>query len=211
MGQIKLMILGCQKEWLANRKKGLGGSDIAAVLGLNPWMSNTELWEYKTGRKEPRDLSGNELVQYGHDAEPLLRDLFALDHPEYTVGYVENNSFTNTDYPWAVASLDGWLTDREGRRGILEIKTTQKKWEKDKIPDNYFCQVLFYMAVYEADFAIVKCQYKWDIDGEVFAYTSHYKIERKDVQQDIEYLMRKGSEFWELVKRDERPALTLNI
>lgn len=211
MGQIKLMILGSQKEWLANRKKGLGGSDIAAVVGLNPWMSNTELWEYKTGRKEPRDLSGNELVQYGHDAEPLLRDLFALDHPEYIVGYAENNSFTNTDFPWAVASLDGWLTDREGRRGILEIKTTQKKWDKDKIPDNYFCQVLFYMAVYEADFAIVKCQYKWDIDGEVFAYTSHYKIERKDVQQDIEYLMRKGSEFWELVKRDERPALTLNI
>lgn len=54
-------------------------------------------------------------VKYGTEAEKHLRELFKLDYPQYQVGYVENNMFTNDKYPWAHASLDGWLMDRDGR------------------------------------------------------------------------------------------------
>ena len=69
-------------EWLEARKDGLGASDAAAVLGISPWKTNVQLWEEKTGLVVPEDIGGNPAVKYGNDAEPLLRQFFALDHPE---------------------------------------------------------------------------------------------------------------------------------
>lgn len=185
------------------------------MLGLNPYLSNVSLWELKTGRREQEDISEKPYVKYGHAAEQHLRELFGLDFPEYEVGYIDNNSFKNDKYPWAKASLDGWLTDKDGRKGVLEIKTTEilnsmhkEKWH-DKIPDNYYCQVLLYMAVIEADFAILKAQLKTSFDGMPYIQTKHYHIERQEVQEDIEYIMKQGAEFWEYVKADKKPPLVL--
>ena len=69
-------------SWL-NARHGIGGSDASAVLGLNPYKTNTELYLEKTGQRTAPDISDKDYVKYGHDAEPLLRSLFALDHPEY--------------------------------------------------------------------------------------------------------------------------------
>ena len=212
---IEMKILSSREEWLANRFNGIGGSEISAVVGCNPYMSNTELWEYKTGRKEREDISDKPYVQYGIKAEEHLRELFKLDFPEYEVGYKENNSFHNSKYPWALASLDGWLRDDKGRIGVWECKTTnilqsmqREKW-KEKIPQNYYCQVLMYMAVLEADFAVLKAQLKSEFNGELYIQTKHYRIERSDVQEDIDYIMKKGSEFWEYVQKDIYPPLIL--
>lgn len=212
---IEKIILTSREEWLKHRMQGIGGSEISAVVGLNPYMSNVDLWERKTGAVEPEDISGKPYVQYGTQAEPLLRELFKLDFPQYQVFYEENNSFRNSRYPWALASLDGWLRDENGRVGVWECKTTnilqsmqKEKWNH-KIPMNYFCQVLFYMAVIEADFAILKAQMKTEFDGVPYLQTRHYLIERANVQEDMDYLMEKGAAFWECVKSKEKPALIL--
>lgn len=212
---VEKQILNSRDEWLKNREKCIGGSEISAVVGCNPYMDNVTLWEFKTGRLKTDDISDKPYVQYGTQAEEYLRALFALDFPEYKVMYEENNSFSNDRYPFAQASLDGWLEDEKGRLGILEIKTTEilrarqrEKW-KGRIPDNYYCQVCFYMAVMEADFAVLKAQLKTDFDGDVRLETRHYHIERSEVQEDIDYLMQKGAEFWEHVKSDTRPPLIL--
>lgn len=212
---IEMAILKDRESWLQNRYKGIGGSEISAVIGCNPYMNNVKLFELKTGRIEAEDISEKPFVIYGTKAEEHLRALFELDFPEYKVEYIENNSFYNSKYPWARASLDGWLTDQEGRKGILEIKTTEilnsmhrEKWNH-QIPQNYYCQVLFYMAVLEADFAILKAQLKSQFKDEVYLQTKHYFLERKEVQADIDYLMKKGSEFWEYVKNDRFPPLVL--
>ena len=212
---VEMTVLKSREEWLVNRRKGLGGSDCSAVIGFNPYKSNVDLWREKTGRTEQEDISDKPYVKYGTQAERYLRDLFKLDYPQYKVDYVENNSFYNPKYPFARASLDGWLTDGSGRKGILEIKTTEilsagqrAKW-KDRIPDNYFCQVLFYMAVIEADFAVLKAQIKTVIDDDVRLETKHYKIERSDVQEDIDYLMTACKDFWQYVKDDKEPPLIL--
>lgn len=214
---VTMKILKDREEWLQNRFNGIGGSEISAVVGMNPYLDNISLWEYKTRRKDPVDISDKPYVLYGTKAEPHLRELFKLDFPEYEVFYEENNSFTNDLYPWAQASLDGWMRDRNGRLGIFECKTTEilqsmqrEKW-KDSIPDNYYCQVLFYMAVVEADFAVLKAQIKSVFGDDVYLQTKHYHIERADVQQDIDYLMQKVEEFWEYVKKDQRPPLILPV
>ena len=212
---VKLTILKDRQAWLEHRKEGIGGSDIASVIGKNPWKTNQELWLEKVGIKPAKDLEGNTYVKYGHDAEPLLRNLFALDFPEYKVIYTENNSYKNDKYPWALASVDGLLKDQKGRLGILEIKTSNilqtYDWDKwrGKIPDNYFCQVLFYMAVLEADFAVLKAQLKRKCTDGLKIKTNHYFIERSEVEEDIKYLMSEGEKFWTSVKERKEPALIL--
>ena len=208
-------ILQSREDWLKKRKGFIGGSEASSIIGMNPYLSNVELWEIKTGKRQPDDLSGNDLVQYGHDAEQHLRDLFQLDFPDYKVQYEENNIWFNPAYPFAHASLDGWLIDKEGRRGVLEIKTTsilqsmqKEKWDH-RIPDNYYCQVLWYMAVTEAQFACLKAQLKYDYDGDIYLNTKHYWIERSQVEDDIAYLMTQGERFAEYIRTDKKPPLVL--
>lgn len=203
------------EEWLENRRNGIGGSEISAVVGLNPYMDNITLWELKTGRRQAEDISEKDYVKYGTAAEFHLRELFKLDYPQFEVFYQENNSFRNDRFPWAQASVDGWLRDPDGRVGILEIKTTnilqsmqREKW-KDKLPDNYYCQCLFYMAVLEADFCILKAQLKTEFDRVPYLQTKHYRIQRSEVEDDIRYIMDAGKKFWEYVVNDERPPLVL--
>lgn len=206
-----------EKEWLQERKKGIGGSDAATILGLNPYKTNIQLWEEKTRRKDAEDISDKQYVKYGHQAEEYLRDLFKLDFPKYEVSHKEYSIIKHPRYPFLFASLDGQLVDKEtGEMGILEIKTTnilqsmqKEKW-KEKIPDNYFCQVLHYLNVTGYSFAILKAQLKYDYSGDIRLETKHYYIDRNDYEEDIKYLEKREIEFWQnYVEKDIRPPLEL--
>ena len=214
---VRMIQLTSREEWLKKRTSYVGGSEAAALVGKNPYMTNIDLYRIKTGQQAKDNIDSKDYVIYGHNAEPHLRELFALDYPQYKVGYIDNNIFWNDKYPWASASLDGWLTDQDGRKGILEIKTTnilqsmqKEKWDH-RIPDNYYCQVLWYMGVTEFDFAILKAQLKYDYDGDVFLTTKHYQIERSEVEEDINYLMQRGEAFAEYIKKGKEPPLVINI
>ena len=112
---------------MEERKKGIGASDAACVLGRNPYKTNVELWEEKTGIREPEDISDKPHVKYGTEAEQCLRELFRLDFPEYDVTYEPYKMIANLkNYPFLFATLDGALTEKNtGKKGILEIKTTE--------------------------------------------------------------------------------------
>lgn len=204
------------EEWRVARRSHIGGSDAACILGLNPWKSNTELWEEKKGLREPQNLDDNPLVLYGKRAEEHLRELFRCDYPELAVIYEPDNMWYNTKYPWAHASLDGWLVDERKRKGILEIKTAtisgaaqNAKW-REGIPDNYYAQILHYLMVTEFDFAIVKAQLKYNLPAEeLYIKTKHYRIERAAVQEDIAYLIEKEREFSEQLLQPIPPARIL--
>lgn len=212
-------VFDSEPEWLKARKI-VGGSDAACVMGMNPYKSNLELWKEKTGRIEPPDLSENKLVQYGKKAEAPLRKLFELDYPELVIYYEPFNMWTNDKYPWAHASLDGWCGyPKTKESGILEIKTATivnsaqaEKW-KERVPDNYYCQVLHYLAVCEADFAIITALLKYEIEGqEPFSKMMHYTIERtEDIEEQIGQLMEKERKFAEYVESDTEPPMILTI
>lgn len=211
-----------ESEWLAARQSFIGGSDAACILGLNPWKSNVELWREKTGRKAPDDLSENAAVYFGKAAEEHLRELFTLDYEPRGIFtyYKPLNMWTNKKYPWAHASLDGWLKETAAYRlGVLEIKTAtinsaaqSKKWANG-IPENYFVQLLHYLAVTDANFAILSAYLRYEIEGEeIEARTRRYRLERdEEVQKQIDYLMEKERAFAEYVKNDDEPPLVLNI
>ena len=211
---IEMKILANREEWLKNRSR-IGGSDASAIVGLNPYKTNVDLWMEKTGQIVPEDISSKPYVKYGTQAEMHLRGLFQLDFPQYKVEYVDNNMFTNDKYPFAHASLDGWLTDQEGRKGILEIKTTEilqsmqkEKWNQ-QIPDNYYIQILHYLMVTEFDFAVLKAQLKTVFNGVPYLQTKHYFIERSEVEEDIQYLAKEEEKFWRHIIDRKKPALLL--
>lgn len=212
---IRRLTFETKEEWLKSRSR-IGGSDASAILGLNPWKTNIELWMEKTGKLIPEDISEREVIKYGIAAEPLLRQFFALDHPQYQVDYYGDNMILNDDFPFGAASLDGELTEiATNRKGILEIKTTnilqsmqKEKW-RNSIPNNYYVQCLHYLLITGYEFVELVAQLKSEFDGEVYKQTKHYHIERSEVLEDIEYLKQAEIKFWKCVKEHKKPALIL--
>lgn len=213
---VEMKTCASHSEWLEQRRNRIGGSDASCIVGMNPYKTNIELYNEKRGITPTEDISDKPYVMYGTKAEEYLRGLFELDYPQYKVEYVENNMFINSKHPYAHASLDGWLIDKEtGRKGILEIKTTEilksmqrEKW-KDRIPDNYYIQILHYLLVTEYDFAILKAQLKTTFDDDVYLQTKHYHIERADVEEDIQYLAEKEQQFYKCLKNGKEPDMVL--
>lgn len=208
--------INSREEWLkARQNQGIGGSEAGCILGKNKYKTNVDLWQEKTGRKEQPDLSNNSAVQFGKFAEPLLRELFKQDYPDYVVDYHEFDLYVNDKYPFIFATLDGEITTTDGKRGILEIKTTtiqnKLQWDdwENKIPDSYYVQILHQLAATGWDFAILKAYIRYYVDGEVRVTIRHYRINREDVQADIDYLIEQESIFWRQVQNNEQPPLKL--
>lgn len=204
--------------WLKSRKKYLGGSDISCILGMNPWKSNIQLFREKKGIVEPEDISDNPAIIYGTEAEEHIRALFQLEHPELKVTYVPNNSWHNTLYPFAAASLDGSSEDETGRKGILEIKTATitsaqqaNKWKDEHIPDNYYCQVLYYLGVTEFDYVDLRARLKYEFPDNKYVIERDYHIERSEVEEDIETIMQAASAFAEALRKNKEPSLLLTL
>lgn len=207
-----------REEWLQLRQaQGIGGSDAGTVLGLNPYCSNVQLFRYKTGQEEPEDISDKPAVRFGKIAEEHIRELFRLDYPEYRLDYHEFWMYVNDRMQWQFATLDGELTDKDGRRGILEIKTTtiQRKsawdeWEGG-IPDRYYAQVLHQLSATGWHFAILRGYIRYYKNGEFRAAVRDYRIERKDVLEDIAWLCEKEREFMQCIEKGEQPAAIITM
>ena len=201
---VRMETFNSREEWLGARAGRIGGSDASAIIGMNPYRSNVELWKTKTGQMEPEDISDKPYVRYGTEAESHLRALFALDYPQFKVDYVENNMFLNDKYPFAHASLDGWLTDEDGRRGILEIKTTSAynndAWEIGPLPYYYICQATWYTMITGLPAFDIVC-----LVGGQKLYSYHVP---KDPEL-CERMTKAAEEFWNVnVKELKEPKAT---
>ena len=144
------------EEWLEARKNGIGGSDVGAVMGINPWKSPLEVWLEKTGRAEPPDLSDNEKVYWGTVLEDAVANRFAELHPDTKV-LRKNCTMVSKERPWAFANIDRELRGPEGR-GVLEVKTAGLRSEGDWVfgpPSHYLAQVQHYLSVTGWDFVWV--------------------------------------------------------
>lgn len=152
-----------RQDWLKLREKGIGGSEVASLLGMNPYMSNQLLYRYKMGIEPRPDISDKPYVKYGQEAEEHIRNIFALDYPDMDVQYKPNIVLCNNTYPFLRYSPDGLLYDKvRDKKGVLEVKTTtilqsmaKEKWDH-RVPDNYYCQCLQGLLVPGFDFVILR-------------------------------------------------------
>ena len=204
------------REWLACRQKGIGGSDAGAVLGVNKYKSNTDLWREKVGEYKPDDISDKPAVKYGKEAEQHIRALFSLDYPEYRVEYHEFRMYCNETDKFMFATLDGELISESGERGVLEIKTctiqNSAQWDEwdGKIPDAYYVQVLHQLYCTGYRFAILRAYIRYhDKDGNLKATVRDYPIRREEVEDDINFIVSEERNFWNSVINKKKPNLKL--
>lgn len=204
----KFRLIRCEDNdgWLDQRKKGIGGSDVAAIMGLSPWRTPAEVWLEKTGRAAPQDLSDRPHVQRGVDLESFVGEQFKRRHSDLRVRRV-NAICQSIERPWAQASLDYECAELSGSVcrdwGVLEIKTSRNDSDwKDGIPAYYLTQVMHYLSVTGREFAWVAVQF----DSDWLWEYREYRIERDD--EDIAAIEDAVDTFWhDYVEKDVMPVL----
>lgn len=170
-------------EWKKARLRGIGGSDVSAICGLNPWKSPLTVYLEKTGQIDgPVE---NEAMRWGTLLEPIV----AKEFSERTGLKIRNNNYIlqHPKYPFMLANLDREIV---GKNEGLEIKTTSAfnggKMHKD-IPDYYYLQCLHYMAV--------TGYYRWHLAILVGGNQLHIHTIERD-EEDVKNLIKIESDFW---------------
>lgn len=179
--------------WLAERRKGIGGSDVAAILGLSQWRTPFEVWQDKRGVLV--ETPENAAMRWGNLLEPVVRQEYS-DTTGRDVLLAEG-MLTHSAHPFMLANLDGFTPD--GR--IYEGKTarTAQGWGEpgtDEVPQAYLFQVQHYMAITGypvADIAVL-------IGG------SDFRIYTVEADLDLhEMLIAAEAEFWRRVVENDPP------
>lgn len=141
---IKRIKTASREEWKALRKGYIGGSDAAAVVGLNRFTSPWSLWAEKVG--EATEFEGNLATEVGTYLEEFVAKKFESESGKSVRRC--NFSLVNDQYPWAIANIDREVV---GEDAGLEIKTTSelnmKRFKNGEYPEQYYAQCVHYMAV----------------------------------------------------------------
>lgn len=189
-----------RQDWLQVRKQGIGSSDAAAAVGLNPYKSRLELWLEKTGRDEhlpktdPNDDSSP--MYWGTLLEPIV----AAHYTRRTGNRLRrvNAVLQHPEHPWMLANIDREVVGAADVQ-ILECKTAgihgSRLWSEG-VPEYVQLQVMHQLAVTGkavADVAVLMGGQELKI----------YRIERNATL--IEQLIDLEQAFWSHVERDVPP------
>jgi len=172
-------------EWLELRKKGIGGSDSAAIVGLDRYRSPFDVYADKLGLKP--EIPDNEAMRQGRDLEQYVAERFM----EATGKKVRrrNAMLQHPEYPFMIADIDRWVV---GENAGFEAKTTsvlnRAKFNQGEYPPSYYVQCVHYMAVTGAE--------RWYLAVLVLNKAFHvFTIERDEAE--IEALIEAEKHFWE--------------
>jgi putative phage-type endonuclease len=136
-----------KQEWLRERKNYLGGSDLGAIAGLNPYRTALDVYLDKTSDDIRYETSP--AMRWGN----LLEDVVAKEYSEVTgqTTAIEPNTIYHPEYKFLGANIDRWVGNKEY---VLECKTAgftrSKEWGEegtDQIPESYLVQVAYYAAI----------------------------------------------------------------
>lgn len=187
-------------DWLAVRRTGIGGSDAAAAVGLNPYMSALELWLDKTGRADglprPDPDDTTEPVYWGNLLEPIV----AASYTKQTGNRVRrvNAVLRHPTIPWMLANLDREIVGVPDVQ-ILECKTAgefgARLW-RNGVPEYVQIQVQHQLSVtgkQAAHVAVLLCGQALEV----------HRIERDDAL--IARLVELEARFWRYVETDTPP------
>ncbi|WP_107397969.1 YqaJ viral recombinase family nuclease [Streptomyces acidiscabies] len=186
--------------WHAARARGIGGSEIAAVVGLSPHESRFSLWHRKKGLIGP--VEETEVMYWGKVHEPNIALRWAELHPDRQP--VATPMWHAAGRPWQIANPDRVLAGGDDSvTELLEIKTARdaEGWGpagSGEIPVHYRCQCLWYMDVLGAS----RCHVAVLIAG------SEYREYAVDYDPDEAQLLRDaGARFMDDLARDVRPDI----
>lgn len=150
-----------------NRNKFIGGSDVAAILGLNRYRTSYEVWEEK--KHSIKSFDGNAATEWGKKLEPVIISHFEQVN---SVKVEDNNiKYISKDYDFIGCHPDGIYT-KNGELILIEVKTVSSdayKFWGNSIPMEYYCQIqhnLFVTGIKKAKFVyfVLDSRYYNEID-----------------------------------------------
>lgn len=221
----RLVVAGTatRDEWLAARRQGVTASEIATVMGLNPWDSPYALFWRKRGDLPEQD--DNEAMALGRYLEAYVAGLFAGRHPEFALTGDGSALWAHQDRPWQMATPDRLIDGCDlpdsmphycpmDPLAVLEAKTTASYdgWGddgSDEIPVHYRCQVLWQMDVMGVSTGYVACLFLHSRRFRVYEITMDGQA-----KDDLELMRGEALDFLQRVatgtppEPDWRPATT---
>ena len=187
-----------REEWLEQRRIGIGGSDVSAIMGLNAYKSPLSVYLDKIG-ESPLEDTASESAFWGTQ----LEDVIAQHYSEKNGVKIRRNNhiLIHPEYPWMIANIDREaFSDTRGHYGI-EVKTAGLRnaylWDDDNVPVPYVLQMQHYLAVTGWDLFVCPAL----IGGQRY-------IEREIPRDEaiIATLIEAEGEFWDKVQRRIPPA-----
>ena len=182
-------MMGLTTEQLEIRKTGVGGSDIAVLLGLNPFKTTHELWLEKTEQIEPENFDDNDAVSFGNIIEDTIGEFYT-----HKTGIELRNklqTIRHPEYDWLVANIDKKVV---GVKKGVEIKNVgfhaAHAWGKDgtdEVAEYYMPQPMHYMLVLDYQ--------EWD----VAAYFGGADLKIYHLHRDKEFdelIIDLSHDFW---------------
>lgn len=170
-----------RRAWLEERRKGLGGSDIAALLGLTRYRSPLDVYVDKVGLTEIDDVE-TDAQMMGHLLEPVIAGIYA-EREGVELYEPDVSPVVHPDYPWLRGTPDRLV---RGQRLGLEIKTAGHRQERywgtpgtDQVPPYYAAQAWWYMALFGYD--------RWDV-AVLFAgqrFATYHLTRDRDVERNM--------------------------
>lgn len=193
-------------EWHELRKGGIGGSEIAAVVGLSPYESPFHLWHVKKGNIPGPTLSN--AMDWGNRLEPLVVDWFSEQHPGMWV-MEQPGTFAAAEREWQRCNPDALIypprdvTANTPPTSLLQVKTSRYgdgfgPSGSDQIPLHYRCQVQWEMDVFGVD----HCWLAVLIGGND---PREYRIEADPEGQAT--LRAVAAKFWASLHEDDEPPI----
>jgi putative phage-type endonuclease len=136
-----------KQQWLRERKNYLGGSDLGAIAGLNPYRTALDVYLDKTSDDITEET--NAAMRWGNLLEEAVAEGYSEDTGKMVWKWLQ--PIKHKEYPFLAANIDRWVGDREY---VLECKTAgfnkAKEWGDlgtDNIPESYLVQVSYYAAI----------------------------------------------------------------
>jgi putative phage-type endonuclease len=177
-------------EILRQRRSGIGGSDVAAILGMSRYRTPLQVYYEKTNDDIiDDDLVSNKYVYWGNRLEPIVAEEYASKNGAFLKEPTE--MYRHKEYPFLIANPDRLII---GQKGVLECKTSSSyknsEWGEDgtdEIPTEYLLQVAHYRYVLEADFVDIAVL----IGGN--DYRQYRYVENKNLESKM---LDKLTAFW---------------
>jgi len=189
-----------REAWLAERRRGIGASDAAAVLGVSPWATPLTLFADKLDLADDIERRASlEILEWGLALEAPIAARYARETGREPIDPGRFTIVRSEQHPFMLATLDRQLVDPDRGPGVLEIKTAS--WMKrdewlEEPPLEYQIQVQHQLAVTGCAWGSLAVL----IGGQLFRWCD---VDRND--RFIDALIAKEAAFWQRVEAREPP------
>lgn len=186
--------------WLAERRKHITGTDVAAILGLSPWASPIDVWLDKTGRAEPKQE--NEAMRRGLQMQEVILDIYE-ETTGNEIGHCDPFELVvSKDNSLLAASLDAVVVDGGYPVDAKNVRYKRDGWGDagtDVVPDPILLQMVLQMSATDTN------------QGDVAALFGGQEFIPYTIQQDqalLHQIIEQSERWWrDYVVADRMPPV----